>query len=167
MFCIRARAGNPHSVWVARRQRNELIVGFSPCSLQRPNGWDSTNPNPPPLAQHKTRLPRLQATGYKLRATPSHPPSAKFPEDHRCPLPHSERLYCDYIQRVGLPGNKAGRGAKVRAAKCWKSRLSSGPSQKLGTTCPRLLQFIRDSIPTQHCSGTTKLGGARLTRMKE
>jgi hypothetical protein len=38
---------------------------------------------------------------------------------------------------------------------------------KLGTTRPRLLQFIRDSIPTQLCSGTMKLGGATLTRMKE
>src|SRR5580704_9410696 len=39
--------------------------------------------------------------------------------------------------------------------------------QELGTTSPRLLQFIRDSIPTQHCCGTTKPGGAGLTRMKE
>jgi hypothetical protein len=92
---------------------------------------------------------------------------AKIPEDHRCPLPPSERLYCDYIQRVGLPVTKVGRRARVRAAKCWRSRLLTGTRGKLGTTCPRLLQFIRDSIPTQHCSGTTKLGGARLTRMKE
>src|SRR5580658_1847085 len=38
---------------------------------------------------------------------------------------------------------------------------------KLGTTDPWLLQCIRDPIPTQLCCGTSKLGGARLTRMKE
>ena len=66
--------------------------------------------------------------------------------------------------------DKAGKAGKRPCVKRHNSRkfpVLPGPWRKLGTTGPRLLQFSRDSIPTQHCSGTIKLGGTRLTRMKE
>ena len=67
----------------------------------------------------------------------------------------------------GFAGQRSRPRGQGEGGEVLESRLLPDPSQKLGTTCPRLLQFIRDSIPTQLCSGTTKLGGARLTRMKE
>jgi hypothetical protein len=54
--------------------------------------------------QTRTRGHTAPETG--TRKTSATAP-AKIPEDHRCPLPPSERLYCDYIQRVGLPGSES------------------------------------------------------------
>ncbi len=111
--------------------------------------------------------PRPHRTRDRSAENPPRPPRQNFQETiaahYRPRNVYTAITSREWVCRVA----KVGRGARVRAAKCWKSRLLTGPRRKLGTTCPRLLQFIRDSIPTQHCSGTTKLGGARLTRMKE
>jgi hypothetical protein len=92
--------------------------------------------------------------------------AAKIPGNFRCPYPRSQRLYCDCIQRVGLPiyGTRPERGSGRRSV---ANRGCCPIHQETRHNLPWPFTIHQGFHPNPALLGNDQPGGARLTRMKE